>query len=187
MFHFSALLLTVAFALPTAPVTPEAPPAGRSTTLLLEMRGTDVGETRMIDGVPMVCFDVDLVDVLSGRVIGHGTDCLDMASMTADPSGGPGFAISNTSLFQLPQGSLKTRNRTTVQPILEGSPGLTHGTTDVATALNVLEANGGFNGARGIARLHGGVDMSRFTTDNVISFNCLFVITLYQEQDGIKG
>ena len=147
-----------------------------SEVLIVELRGSDVGETRIIDGVPMNCFDAQLVDVETGQVIGVGTDCLDMSTIAGDPNGA--FAISNTSIFHLPQGTLKTKNRTTVTPVVEGSPGLTHLTGDVAVTENILAATGAYRGMIGMARLHGGVDMSRMAAENIIDFNCVFVITL---------
>ena len=100
--------------------------SGIGRNLAVVVQGTATGEFRMIDGVEMDCFDVDLVDAVTGRIVGRGTDCLDLNSIVPDPSGGTGFSISNTTFFHLPGGTIKSRNRTTIQPVLEGSPGITH-------------------------------------------------------------
>ncbi len=149
---------------------------GKGHNLIVELKGTAAGEGRDIDGVQMFCFDVDLFDVAGGRRIGTGTDCLDLGSIVGDPTI-EGFAISNTTFFHLPGGTLKSRNRTTIQPVIDGSPGMTHSTSDVPTANNILEGTGRFGKAEGIARLAGAVDMSLFFSDGIISFNCIFVLS----------
>ena len=151
-------------------------PHGDGRNLIVELKGTATGEIREIDGVPMDCFDVDLFDVATGNVIGTGTDCLDLGSITEDPTVGA-FAISNTTFYNLPGGTLKSRNRTTIAPKVEGSPEMTHSTSDVPTANNILGGTNRFGGAEGIARLAGAVDMSLFFSDGIISFNCIFVLS----------
>ncbi len=150
----------------------------RAGGLVVLLVGTAEGVTRMIDGVEMDCFDVDLVDPATGRIIGRGTDCLDLNSIVGDPTVG-GFAVSNTTFFHLPNGSIMSRNRTTVQPVLDGSPGMTHLTGDVAQEPNILEGTGRYRGADGTARLNGAVDMSRFFSENIMSFYCVFQIDVY--------
>jgi hypothetical protein len=150
---------------------------GKGHNLIVELKGTDEGEARMIDGRQMDCFDVELFDVATGNQIGTGTDCLDLASISGGNPTVEGFAISNTTFFHLPGGSLKSRNRTTIQPVIEGSPEMTHSTSDVPTVNNILEGTGRFGTAEGIARLAGAVNMSEFFSSNVISFNCIFVLS----------
>ena len=150
---------------------------GIGENLAVVVQGTATGEMREIDGVMMDCFDVDLVDAASGRIIGRGTDCLDLNSIVADPSGGAGFSISNTTFFHLPGGTIKSRNRTTIQPVLEGSPGITHLTGDMAAAPNILGGTERYQNAEGTVQLNGAVDMSRFG-ENIISFNCVLRINL---------
>ncbi len=149
---------------------------GGGHNLIVELKGTGTGSPQQIDGRQMDCFDVQLFDVATGNQIGTGTDCLDLSSITGNPTIGA-FAISNTTFFNFPGGLLKSRNRTTISPLVEGSPGLTHSTTDVPTANNILDGTGRFGGAEGIARLAGAVDMSRFFSSNIISFNCIFVLS----------
>ena len=152
-------------------VVPEGPP-----NIVVLLAGTATGEIRDIDGTPMDCFDVELFDLKTGHKIGDGADCLDLGSVVGDPTLG-GFAISNTTFFNLPGGSIKSRNRTTIAPIVEGSPGQTHLTGDLAAANNILDGTGRFAGAEGIAQLFGSVNMSQFFSSNIISFNCVFVLS----------
>ena len=166
---------------PTTPAADVVDPAfgvvGGSNSIVVVLQGTAAGEVRDIDGVPMFCFDVDLIDPLHDKVVGTGSDCLDLGSIVGDPSI-EGFAISNTTFFDLPGGSIKSRNRTTIQPVLDGSPGSTHTTGDLAVANNVLGGTGRFKGAEGVAQLFGSVNMSLFFSDGIIGFNCVFIISL---------
>ncbi|MCH8805749.1 MAG: hypothetical protein IH986_06650 [Planctomycetes bacterium] len=151
---------------------------GIGQSLAVVIQGTATGELRMIDGVEMNCFDVDLVDAASGRIIGRGTDCLDLNSIVPDPSGGAGFSISNTQFFHLPGGTIKSRHRTTIQPVLEGSPGITHITGAIPAAPNILGGTGRYRDAEGTVRLTGAVDLSRLAGENIITFDCVFRIDL---------
>ena len=152
----------------------------RAGGLVVLLEGTAEGVTRIIDGIEMVCFDVDLVDPATGRVIGRGSDCLDLNSIVGNPMVG-GFAITTTTFFHLPNGSIKSRNRATVQPVLEGSPGLTHLTGDVAQEPNILEGTGRYRGADGTVRLNGAIDLSRLFTENIVTLSCVFRIDLYDD------
>ncbi len=153
---------------------------GIGQSLAVVIKGTAEGELRMIDGVEMNCFDVDLVDAASGRIIGRATDCLDLDSIEPDPSGGDGFSISNTQFFHLPGGTIKSLHRTTIQPVLEGSPGITHITGAIPDEMNILaeDGTGRFKGVKGTVRLTGAVDLARLGEENIITFDCVFRIDL---------
>ncbi len=156
---------------------------GDSEIIVVDLRGTAEGEFRMIDGTEMDCFDVQLFDPRKDRVIGEGTDCLDLASIVGDPTVGA-FAISNTTFFHFDDyGSIKSRNRTTIAPVVEGSPGTTHITGDIAVTNNILSGTDEFEDIEGISILRGAVDMSLFFSDNIITFRCLFVLTFDDEDD----
>ena len=60
-----------------------------------------------------ICFDVNLVDMKNNHVIGTATDCLSNITPT-----GTGLSLVGTSFFHMPQGTIITRGKTTVQPIL---------------------------------------------------------------------
>ena len=125
----------------------------------------------------MDCFDLDIIDPGTGRVIGEGSDCLDLNSIVGDPMGGEGFALSNTQFFHLRGGGVKSSLRTTIQPVVEASSdGNTHITGD-APGGAILEGTGDFRRlAGGVARLSGAVDMSQLSA-NIITFNCIFVLS----------
>ncbi len=149
------------------------------SNIVIELVGTAVGEFRLIDGVQMDCFDIDVIDPATGRVIGAGTDCLDLGSIAGgDPAAGEGFAMNNTQFFDLQGGSVKSRLRTTIQPVVDASsPGNTHITGD-APGGAIVEGTGRFKRLNGgVARLSGAVDMSQFFSDNIITFNCIFVLS----------
>ena len=152
--------------------------AGVGPNIVVEFVGTAQGEFRDVDGIQMDCFDVDIVDPATGRVIGNGTDCLDLLSIVGDPTI-EGFAINNTQFFHLNGGFVKSLLRTTIQPVLDGSSvGNTHITGDVPGG-EILEGTGRFSRLEGgVARLSGAVDMSLFFSENTITFNCIFVLTI---------
>ena len=121
----------------------------------------------MIDGIEMNCFDLELFDPATGRKLGWATDCVDLASITGGPPPAA-FAISNTTFFVLPGGTLTSRNRTTISPVVEGSPDMTHITGDLPIVPNILGGTGRFQNAQGIVRLSGVVDISQFFITNRI-------------------
>ena len=147
--------------------------------IVIELVGTVVGDFRDVGGVEMDCFDLDVIDPRTGRVIGEGSDCLDLSSFAGDPEGA-GFAINNTQFFHLQGGTIKSQLRTTIQPVSSpGPPGPTHITGDVPGG-EILEGTGRFRRLEGgVARLSGAVDLSLFDPagTNTITFNCIFVLS----------
>ena len=149
----------------------------------IEFTGTDVGEERDINGTTMMCFDGLFLNAQTGEVIGTGSDCLDLGSIEGgDPFAGDSFVISNTTIFNLPAGSIVTQQRTTVAPVVQGATGITedfvtHVTGDMSRG-RILSGTGAFSGLMGTVRLHGAVDMSGFTgaAGSPIGFNCVFVL-----------
>ena len=96
-------------------------------TLIVQMRGKAIGTTRTIPSVPETgttqgnCFDMDLVNPGDNRVIGTATRCLtDISTVNG------GMALTATTFYRLPQGTIVSRQRTTVQPIIDSSAGITH-------------------------------------------------------------
>ncbi|MEE2729783.1 MAG: hypothetical protein VYA55_03125 [Pseudomonadota bacterium] len=89
-------------------------------TLAVHMIGTDIVEERIVpdidgDGVDDLarCFDMELRDVRTGRVIGHGADCV--ANLTPV---GSGLQIDATYYLELNNGSLVIRGKNSAQPVL---------------------------------------------------------------------
>lgn len=155
--------------------TDPGPPPG----ITVELRGAATGVTRVIDGTSMDCFEMDLVEPDTSKVIGTGTECLDLDSIAGNPDEG-GFAISNTTILDLPGGTIKSRNRTTMQPLLDGSPEMTHLAGNAPEAENVLSGTGRFASLRGTVHLSGTADLSRFSSENMLSLRHIIVIA--QEQ-----
>lgn len=160
-------------------------------TMTVELRGTAASEFRMIENLDgevkeMACSDVGLFVPGTDKSLGSATDCLDLASITPDPNGGPGFAISNTTIFNFKGGTIVSQNRTAIQPVFGGSSagsGVTHITGDVPdpSLNNIIETTGKFRkAATGSVRLSGAVDLSAFP---VVTFNCIFVISLDMDDD----
>lgn len=169
------LVLVLVFALPLyGGSIAQAEAAQRS--IVVVFTGTSTGAFRMIGGIEMDCFDVDITDPVSGRILGTGTDCLDLNSIS--PIGGDGgFTINNTQFFNFPEGTIVTAVITTIQPAGVGSPGVTHVTGAVSAdgENQVVDGDRRYSGAQGRVRLNGGVDMSQFG-DNIITFDCIFRI-----------
>ena len=125
--------------------------------LVLVISGTNEGEMRDIFGTMMNCFDVDLLDPVSGESVGSGTDCLDGASITPIGDDG-GFEINNTQFFHLDDGTIVTSLRTTVQPAGPSSPDVTHFTGAMPAPgepNQIISGTGDFEDAEGRVSLNG--------------------------------
>ena len=158
-------------------VSPAPPPR-----IVVEFLSQDVGELRDIDGTMMMCFDGVYVDLATGIVVGTGSDCLDLSSIE-DGEGGS-FVISNTTFFDLHGGTIKTAQRTSIMPVVQGDTGdeetlATHFSADFSRGV-ILSGTGRFHNATGTARLHGAVDLSEFDGNegSPIGFNCVFILDL---------
>ena len=153
--------------------------------IVVEFRSQAGGELRDIDGTMMMCFDGVYVDLATDRVVGTGSDCLDLASIEGgNPFAGESFVISNTTIFNLNGGTITTSQRTTIAPVVQGDTGeeetvATHITGDLSRGV-ILSGTGRFQNATGAVRLHGAVDMSQFdgTEGSPIGFNCVFMLDL---------
>ena len=127
-----------------------------------------------------MCFDVQVVDARNNQILGKGTDCLSMVTPT-----GTGVALVGTSYFHLPGGSLITRGKTSVQPVLHPTVtprGLTvtHVTGAASDKNSVIGGTGRFENTSGKVRLSGMVSMANFAGNvgDPIVFDCLFVVDL---------
>lgn len=157
-------------------------PAGRS--FVLRFATTAIADPRPIppiDGSGTdegLCFDGDLIDLATGRVIGTATDCL------ADIGGNPvdGLDLVGTTTFYLPGGTITSRGNTSVQPITTDPAGtpITHVTGAIPNDGDngIIGGTGRFAGASGTVRLSGAVNLSRLDSHGEITFDCLFTISL---------
>ena len=163
---------------------------GGGKRLVLNLIGTGSmyeGTVADIDGegddLDAICFDVDVVNVKNGQVIGSGTDCL--SNITSVGVEG-GLALVGTTFFHLRQGTLIVRGATTVQPVTHDptmtSSGhlVTHITGAASPENSILEGTKRFSDKTGTTRLSGMVDMSNFDGEvgSPIFFDCVFVIDL---------
>lgn len=133
---------------------------------------TDVLDLAVLGG--FLCFETALFDAHTDKVIGTGTDCLEIVA-----SDGPSFSINRVTIFNFPQGRLVANGLTTVVPIFgASSPDSTHvvGDVDDEGPNNIVSGTGKFAGASGDVRLSGAVDLSLFPA--TMGFNCIFVIDL---------
>ena len=111
------------------------------------------------------------------NVIGTATRCLTDVS-TIDS----GMVLTTTTLFRLSQGMIVSRQRTTVQPITDGSTEMTHitGALPAPSTMNVLAeaGTGAFAGVSGSTRLAGAMNLSNFKDKNEIAFDDIAIIRL---------
>lgn len=123
------------------------------------------------------CFETDLFDTKTDRVIGTGIDCLDVTGASA-----AGLSIDRTTIFNFPMGRLVARGVTTVVPIFgASSPLYTHVVGDVdGTTQNILPlGTNRFMGVTGSVRLSGIVNLADLgSSPPTLLFNCIFVIDL---------
>ena len=118
-----------------------------------------------------LCYDLDLVDAKSGDVIGSAADCLTNIGLVGD-----GVALTGTTFFFFPGGTLVSRGLTTVQPTTHGSPDFTHITGAIPQPgdNNVVYADGKFKNASGPVRLSGAVNLENFPGQ--ATFDCVFIL-----------
>ena len=170
-----------------------SPPTAPGRSVVLQLRGTAVGESRDIDtngdDIPdttATCFDVGLYDPATGHRIGTATDCLSDVNVVIDddPANAPmgwNIALTGTTFFRLPGGTLVSQGLTTVRPVLQ--PTSQNGVTFThVTGANgdggIRYGTGKFTSAFGDARLSGLVNLSKLVTDGEITFDCLFLVDL---------
>ena len=134
--------------------------AKASPQIVVGLQGTGLMYIADVPGFPdSMCFDVDLVDLSTNKVIGDATDCL------SDVNGdGDGLILVGTTTFNFPGGQLVSRGLTTVHPLGHGLNGFTHATAAPAplAGTNILSGTGPFAGADGTVRLSGLVDLTDF-------------------------
>jgi len=139
--------------------------------------GNGLFEEFGLDPVDALCFDLNLVDAKTGKVIGKASDCLSgINSSTTDN----GLMLTGTTFFFFKGGTLVSRGLTTVQPVLHGSAGFTHitGAVPSPTENGVIYGDGKFKNANGPVRLSGAVNLIALDSDGLITFDCVFIINI---------
>jgi hypothetical protein len=110
-------------------------------------------------------------------VLGTATRCLtDIRTVDS------GMALTATTFFHLPQGTIVSRQRMIVQPIVDSTAGFTHLTAAIpAPSVHTLLTEAGtgqFAGVPGSVRLAGAMDLSNFKDKNEIAWDDLALIRL---------
>jgi hypothetical protein len=171
-----------------------ASPAAAGNNIVVTLRGVG-GLMLPEDNPPLpdpaLCFETELFDTKTDRLIGSGIDCLeDLVTYDSDGTS-PGVddfstvELTRTTFFYFRRGTMAATGRTTVAAIFEGSPGppsATHIVGDITGpgGDNILTEYGTrrFRNKSGSVRLSGAVDLSALETLGEIGFNCVFVIDL---------
>lgn len=128
-----------------------------------------------------LCFDVALVNMQNQQIVGSASDCL--SEITAADTGT--VALTGTTYFHLPQGTLITQGKTTVaaveQPTVtpHGAP-ITHITGASGSGNAIVGGTRRFANSTGTARLSGMVNLAGFggVEGDPITFDCIFVVDL---------
>jgi hypothetical protein len=130
-----------------------------------------------------MCFDVELYNARD-EWIGSAIDCLSDVQPKAN-----GLTILGTTFFYLPQGTIVTRGKISIQPvleetILESGQAVTHITGASNEGNTIIDGTGIYANSTGNIRLSGLVDMSQFEMNegDVISFSCFFNAHIHLNQ-----
>lgn len=168
-------------------VLADASAADTSHTFIVRLKGKAVGETRTIPPLETTktssegnCFTVDLSDVVTDKAMGTAMRCF-ADIKTVDN----GIALTDTIFFQLREGTIVSRNRTTIQPALDSPSDVTHIAAalaaPMATTILADAGSGTFAGVPGSTRLAGAMDMRQFRERNAIAFNDIVLIQLAEK------
>jgi len=165
-------------------MTPAMANPSADPNIVVRLVGTAIGEDRIVpdidgDGIDdqALCFDINLEDIKTGKIIGTATDCLSNVVEVGD-----GLSLVGTTTFDFNDGNqLVSRGITTVQPVTAGSQSVTHITGSISDVNenNILSGTGKYNDVSGQVRLSGAVNMEPQDDGTLqIAFDCLFVISL---------
>ena len=186
---YRTILMTIAMLTTGLSVFANAVTPDHSRTLIVQLQGRAIGETRTIPPIDPTrttsegnCFDVDLTDAVTGNSLGTATRCFTDVS-----PGNGGTVLTDTTFFRLREGTIVSRSRTTVTPALDGSPDVVHIATAIpapsATTILPDAGSGVFRAVPGTTRLAGAMDMSQFRARNEIGFNDIYIIRLAERPE----
>jgi hypothetical protein len=187
---YRIILITITMLTTVLSVCANAVTPDHGRTLIMQLKGRAVGETRTIPPIEATrttsegnCFDVDLLDLMTDRSIGTATRCFtDVNTVNG------GMVLTDTTFFRLQEGTIVARSRTAVQPALalDGSSDVTHIATAIPAPLSTTilpdAGSGVFKGVPGTTRLAGAMDMRQFRERNEIGFNDLYLIKLAERR-----
>jgi len=178
MITFTIIWLVIVSGLLAGPVA-----AQDQQILIFQLQGKAVGTTRPIPQVPETgtsqgnCFDVDILGLGDNTAVGTATHCLtDIRTVDG------GMALTATTFFRFPDGTIVSRQRTTVQPMIDRTAEMTHitGAIPAPLATNVLAevGTGKFAGVPGSVRMVGTMNLSNFKERNEIAVDDIAIIKL---------
>jgi len=186
MITFTIIWLVIVSGLLAGPVD-----AQDQQILIFQLQGKAVGTTRPIPQVPETgttqgnCFDVDILGLGDNTAVGTATRCLtDIRTVDS------GMALTATTFFRFPNGMLVSRQRTTVQPMIDRTAEMTHitGALPAPLATNVLAevGTGKFAGVPGSVRIVGAMNLSNFKDKNEIAFDDIAIIRLAERTSQLR-
>jgi hypothetical protein len=128
-----------------------------------------------------LCFDLALVNMQNRQIVGTASDCLSAISIAESGT----IALTGTTYFHLPQGTLITQGKTTVAEVeqatatTDGTP-MTHITGASGSGDAIVGGTRRFANSTGTARLSGMVNLKDFggVDGDPITFDCIFVVDL---------
>ncbi len=156
-------------------------PSGGMDHLVIQFKGTATAVVTEFDtdgdgiaDTTAPCFEAPIFNPATGRQIGTGSDCLDVAS-----NDNGNIQLTGTGFFNLDDGMIVVQGLTTVRPVLQptrrGDIEFTH-ITGANGDGGLMYGTGRYQGASGMVRLSGQVDMSRLQAEDMIHFDCIFII-----------
>ena len=160
---------------------------GHGKHMVLNLVGTATAYDQTVPDIdgdgkdePAKCFDVNLVDADTTKVIGVSTDCF--AQVTPKDLG---LAMVTTTFFNFPSGTFIVRLNTSGQLLLHptmtpSGVTMTHMSGAASKQNTIIGGTGRFARETGTARLSGLLNMEKFSMDKggSVTFDCLFVIDL---------
>jgi len=119
---------------------------------------------------------------MTDKVIGTAMRCFTDINTVGD-----GMTLTDTTFFRLREGTIVSRQRTIIQPAIDGLlPDVTHISIAIpapfANTVLVDAGGGAFRGVAGSTRLSGAMDMRQFRERNEIAFNDIVLIKLADRQ-----
>jgi hypothetical protein len=169
-------------------------------TVVIEFFSKDVDR----DLAEFVCYEAELRDLKTRRIVGYGIDCLGISPVLSEPLMGDlgdehvtmGTPMGDKALspqidavtfFFFPAGHIVVDGLTTVRPVFDGvgsgGPGgpfgdITHITGSIpGAASNIVDGSRRFTKlvGKGKVRLSGAVNTDSFFATGEIAFSCIFV------------
>lgn len=155
--------------------------------IIVKLTGENISYRRAVPNFEeeALCFDVDLFDYKTNKIIGGVTDCI--SDIKPDGMGGVDFV--GTTFLNFPDGTIVTQGDVSVQPvvgetILRTGQRITNITGSATTGNTFVEgeSTGVYANRTGNTRISGMINIENFTADPAGGepqfFDCIFEIQL---------